>query len=171
MDVYKPRSLRNTGYAVYVQPGKELALHGIWLSGLIYIGHAYRPERRGPLIDRYSGSCSFRRTLGALLKEELGLTAVPSGRGRTNRDFVNYCFTFDSEMRLTRWIEENLDVAPEALGDDLGLGDKRGAIHSKEPVLCLAGWQNPHLAKLQALRRICADEARAAKAKGRTSKP
>ncbi|MDO8588062.1 MAG: hypothetical protein Q7T82_13635 [Armatimonadota bacterium] len=157
------------GYAVYVRSGKDLTAHGILLSGLIYIGEARRMERRGPLQDHYSGSCSFRRTLGALLKEELGLRPVPSGTGKTNRDCINYCFTFDDEMKLTDWIEQNLEVRPLPLGDNRGgtrsnRAGKRDAIRSMQPALCLTGWRNPYVTTLRALRRACADQARAAKA-------
>ena len=156
-----------SGYAVYVRSGSDLTAHGILLSGLIYIGEAKRTERRGPLQDQYSGSCSLRRTIGALLKEELDLRAVPSGSGRTKRDFMNYCFTFDDEMKLTDWIEQNLEIRPLPLGDNRGgtrsnRAGKRDAIRTMQPVLCLTGWRNPYASRLRALRRTCADEAHAA---------
>ena len=169
MDTMRVRSTSPSGYAVYVRSGQELTAHGILLSGLIYIGESKRRERRGPLQDQYSGSCSLRRTLGALLKEELGLRAVPSGNGRTERDFINYGFTDDDEMKLTDWIEQNLEVRPLPLGDDRGVtrsnrAPKRDAIRAMQPTLCITGWPNPYVTSLRALRRICANEARAAKA-------
>lgn len=156
------------GYAIHVRPGKELTIHDIPLNGLIYIGEADRIDRRGPLQDKYSGSCSFRRTLGALLKEQLNLRAVPSGTGNTNRDCINYCFAQEDEMKLTNWIQENLEVSPFPLGNTWGRPrdriSKREAIRETRPALCLTAWSNPYMKELQALRKVCADEARAANA-------
>ncbi len=60
-----------------------------------------------------TGRSTLRRTLGALLKEELALMAKPRpSRGEPKAiNFTNYDFEPDSNTRLSEWMSRNLEVS------------------------------------------------------------
>lgn len=106
-----------------------------------------------------TGWSTVRRSLGAILKADLKLSARPRGKGISRRDFTNYRFDPDGESRLTDWMQAHLRVCTWATQ------------HYKEleavlkprlcPLLNLEAW-NPQNAAIRALRKTCADEAREA---------
>jgi len=55
-----------------------------------------------------TGSSTLRRSLGAILREQLKLQVVPKGLHPGVRDFK---FIHESEMSLTKWMVENLSVS------------------------------------------------------------
>jgi hypothetical protein len=72
------------------------------------------------LSTKRTGSSTLRRTLGALLREELDLVPIPrSLTEETSRSFRNYKFQPDGEDRLTKWMQRHLLIsfweAPQTL--------------------------------------------------------
>lgn len=131
-------------------------------SGPTYIGQAADGLRRR--IEKVhagdTGRSTLRRTLGALLKEQLGLDARP----RPSKDepkavnFTNYVFELGGDERLTTWMTEHLSVSFLVCLDTKGPKDASIAEH--EPPLNITGWQNPFAPEIRAARSACAREAR-----------
>lgn len=114
--------------------------------------------------SKRTGFSTARRSLGAILKKHLRLTALPRGKGATNQDFYCYHFQKEGEERLTRWMLQRLQVSVLPwTGDPREI--KKKLIAKAEPLLNLQNWQNPHGQKIRELRAQCADEARQRSAK------
>ena len=132
----------------------------------VYVGISADLARRGDEDHFRSGGSGFstlRRSLGALLKDELKLTAQPRSPGPSEQNFRCYRFDDPGEQRLTDWMRRHLRVAvaphpaPEQVEAEL--------IALAQPPLNLTGWPNPHAKELKALRKLCADEARRTRSK------
>ena len=108
-----------------------------------------------------SGFSSLRRSLGALLREELDLAARPRGRTAEDKNYRCYRFDEEGEQRLSEWMGRNLRVAIVEHADAEDAEDAENALITlARPPLNLAGWANPHAPVIRSLGRICADEAR-----------
>ena len=109
-----------------------------------------------------SGFSTFRRSLGALLKEELELSAIPRGKSRSEKDVTNFRFEGNGEERLTTWMKNNLKYGFfEVVQADVRKQERK-LITDYLPPLNLQGLsedQNPHKASIMNLRRKCRDEA------------
>jgi len=105
-----------------------------------------------------TGFSTIRRTLGALLKERLGLVARPRGQGKTKQDFYCYRFELDGEDRLTDWMTGNIHVAVQPISDYISA--ERELTATAQPPLNLTGWANPDASEIKRRRKVCADEAR-----------
>jgi hypothetical protein len=81
---------------------------------LIYIGIAKESLRDRDLKQHFrngqTGRSTLRRSIGAILKSNLKLTAIPRGLKTDSKRFLNYKFKEADEDRLTRWMTENLEV-------------------------------------------------------------
>jgi hypothetical protein len=126
----------------------------------IYVGMSSNLTQRGDETHFRSGESGFstlRRSLGALVKEELRLSAQPRGTGSSPQNYRCYRFDDVGEERLTDWMRDHLRVGiapienPETVEGEL--------IALAEPPLNLTRWPNPHRAVIKALRKACADEA------------
>ena len=105
-----------------------------------------------------SGFSTVRRSIGAILKQQLVLTACPRGRGKSATNFTNYCFDPQGEARLSDWMQTNLKISVHADGNYAAV--ERNLISGLKPILNLTGWPNPNRREIAALRKACADEAR-----------
>jgi hypothetical protein len=132
-------------------------------GGLIYCGMSADLAVREFDTHFNSGKTGFstvRRSLGAILKAELKLTARPRGTGMSKSNFTNYRFDPTGEARLTDWMQAHLRVRTWATRHYEAL---EAVLKPRlRPLLNLEAW-NPHNAAIRALRKICADEARAAR--------
>lgn len=114
-----------------------------------------------------TGSSTLRRSLGAILKDKLRLTAIPRGNGKTEKDCINYKFTEVGEETLTQWMLNNLDIGFWAFNEDLvgevTLRDIEGQLLEKLGLPLDLDQRtrrnNPNADKLMALRLICRLEA------------
>jgi hypothetical protein len=83
-------------------------------AGAAYVGKAQDGFRRRLLREHSgdTGRSTLRRTLGALLKDELELRARPrASRGEPKPiNFTNYDFDPDGNARLSDWMSANLEV-------------------------------------------------------------
>ena len=104
-----------------------------------------------------SGFSTLRRSLGAILKEKLELTAYPRSPGSSKTNVRNYIFNDDGEERLTIWMITNLEVGVFPVKDYKDI-EKR-LINELKPLLNLTHWENPHRDYIKKLRKVCADEA------------
>jgi hypothetical protein len=99
-----------------------------------------------------------RRSLGALLRDELSLKPRPRGTGTSKTNYTNYRFDEEGERRLTDWMREHLRVAvfvssspPEVEAELIAVA---------HPPLNLTGWPNSERAEIKRARKQCADAAR-----------
>lgn len=150
--------------------------------GLLFVGSTRDLAARKLSRDFASGKTSssfLRRSVGALLRDELQLQPVPRDpcrprRRRTNpahryrslqsAPFVNYRFDDDGEERLSRWMQENLRVGiypiprPAATSFDL--------VEIACPPLNLRS-KNPLGATVRSAHKTCVEAAREAAASSR----
>jgi hypothetical protein len=105
-----------------------------------------------------SGFSTLRRSLGALLKDELHLRAQPRGTGASSTNYRNYRFDDAGEAVLSGWMREHLLVAVHPCADPDG--NETDLIALACPPLNLTKWANPHAAEIKALRKACVAEAK-----------
>lgn len=147
-------------YAAYLRVKTALGPLNPGMNVVLYLGTSEDLARRGiqqHLHPDRTGSSTLRRTLGAVLKRELRLKAVPRGKGNNQRDFQNYSFAPPGGARLTAWMKAKLEFGFCAGSDVARLEEQ--LIQRLEPVLNLQGWENPHRPFLSALRKECETEA------------
>ncbi len=148
-------------YAWFLQNGVILPGFTVPSDRLIYVGSSSSLAQRQyetHFNSRQTGFSTIRRTLGALLKEELQLTTRPRGRGKTPQDFYCYRFEPDGEERLTTWMQETIQVGICPTGSYEAVEDE--LISTALPLLNLKGSANPDAREIKRLRKVCADEAR-----------
>ena len=137
---------------------------------LIYIGKAKQSLDKRVLQEEFrtgkTGQATLRRSLGALLRIELGLKPIP--RSRTEESASrnrNYKFSVGGETSLTKWMRENLALSyHEYAGGHTGLKALEEKLISLTiPVLNLKdNPRNPCKAELSAARATCVRLARKA---------
>ena len=98
-------------YAYFLNSRKDLGMFGK-RGEVIYVGLAEKSlYGRDILIHLTSGKTgwsSLRRSLGAILKEELGLIAVKRDLNGSKLRADKYKFTEEGEDNLTQWMYTNL---------------------------------------------------------------
>ena len=139
---------------------------------IIYIGKSDSSIKkrlyRSHFNDKKTGSSTVRRSLGAILKEDLELEPIP--RSVKEKKFRDYAFIYEGEVRLTNWMVNNLSVSfydyPHGKKQINDLETK--IIKRLIPVLNLKKnvSLNPHLSELEELRAKCKDIARIKYVKG-----
>jgi hypothetical protein len=146
-------------YAIFAAPDIILPLEDIAAERPLYVGMTESSlEVRDHFGRKTSGFSTIRRSLGALLRESLDLSAIPRAPGPSKTNAVNFRFAEDGESRLSDWMRQSLtwsfvatSTAPVRLEASL--------IAMLRPPLNLTGWPNPQRKYLTALRRACRDEA------------
>jgi hypothetical protein len=146
-------------YAVFACAGISQGLAGLHPQRLLYVGMTEASlELRNHFDHGNSGFSTLRRSLGAILRDELGLCAIPRGPGASRTNVTNYRFAEEGEGRLSDWMRASLEWSFVALADDVP-GSEAALIAALRPPLNLTGWPNPHRTHVMALRRQCRDEA------------
>lgn len=146
-------------YAIWLIDADDLPPIAVGTNRLLYVGMTeHGLDARNHFHHDHSGFSTLRRSLGAVLKEELGLKALPRGPGASKSNVRNYRFDDDGERALTRWMNGALNVSQVALDIDVAVLEKE-LIRSMEPPLNLTGWPNPQRALLKKLRASCKEEA------------
>ena len=151
-------------YAIYLKEGSSLEGINIEHDKPIYIGSTSNLAERAlehHLNSDSTGFSTVRRTIGAMMKSEFQLRAIPRRSGPANSNFVNYKFFPAGENLLTRWMQENIEIGfcPIFELDDCKIIEKE-LIKTFHPALNLTGWKNTYRPRIELLRKACADEAR-----------
>lgn len=148
-------------YAWFLTPQCSIPGLAPGVDQTVYVGRSASLSRRA--IDNHlnsdsTGFSTLRRSLGALLKQKLQLSALPRSTGSSESNVC--CYRFDSvgEHRLTEWMHRHLLVSVCAV-ENPKLQEK-AVIRLLCPPLNLTGWANPAKAGIKRLRKICKDEAR-----------
>ena len=154
-------SSQNTGiYGIFAKSLDCLPGVAIPQTGIIYVGMTEDSlDTRNHFLAKSSGFHSPRRSLGAILKRELELQAVPRAPGPSPKNYDCYSFAEDGETRLSDWMSQNLDYAIVELDGDLR-GVEIATIGAMRPPLNLTGWANPQMRHIKDLRKICKSEAK-----------
>ncbi len=146
-------------YALFADaPGALLPVR-LGPENLVYVGMAaHGQDARSHFLHEHSGLSTLRRSLGAILKEQLGLVAVPRSPGPSKANIVAYRFAGDGEAALTTWMQEHLRLSVEPVRDNIRIVE-RDLIARMKPPLCLSGWPNPQGRAIQIMRGACKLEA------------
>lgn len=148
-------------YGVFLKAPEDLKGFSKNPDGLIYI--KWSPDLSKRVCEHHFNSektrtSTLRKSIGAILKEEFGLTAIPRSSGPSKTNVTNYKFLPEGEGKLTNWMTDNLEIGICSLGDYESI--KKELISLLMPPLNLTGWDNPYQREIRALRKKCADEAR-----------
>lgn len=107
-----------------------------------------------------TGSSTVRRSLAALLVHELGLVAVPRNLIKPDGS-ANFGLDSDSEVRLSNWMEQRLELATWTKPEGAVLDEiESSVVRQLHPPLNLDKVGEPR-ARLRAARKHMADTARA----------
>jgi hypothetical protein len=148
-------------YAYFVIDHGALPTIQIDPTGILYVGMtASSLDTRCHFNHSHSGFSTFRRSLGAILKQTLDLRAQPRSPGQSSSNTQNFRFDEAGEARLTEWMRDNLCYAHVAINKDVETVEA-DLIRSLVPPLNLKGWRNPQKPLIQEFRRACVREARA----------
>jgi hypothetical protein len=102
-----PRSERSGVYAFFLTSSTTFCGIRLHASGLLYVGMTESSlDVRNHFTHERSGFSSLRRTLGAVLKQQLGLQAIPRGPGCSKTNIDNYRFSDSGERKLSKWMNE-----------------------------------------------------------------
>tara|TARA_B100001971_G_C18189484_1_gene537724 strand:- start:184 stop:1338 length:1155 start_codon:yes stop_codon:yes gene_type:complete len=78
---------------------------------LLYLGITERGIKNREINEHLktgkTGKSSFRRSVGAILKKDLNLSAIPRSKTAEKKYAANYKFDESGEERLTKWIKNN----------------------------------------------------------------
>lgn len=158
-------------YGIFLMPGKIIKIMDILPDALLlYIGiskNLYRRDFKQHFTVGRTGSSSFRRALGAVLKSELILTSIPRGVEQDEHRYSKYRFSEESEVILSNWMKENLIIGYWCAPLTWSIKDLRVAefdLTTKyKPVLDRDPRTrrfNPYAPFIDTLAAICIDEAK-----------
>ncbi len=156
-----PRRTARCIFAVYLAAGCHLPGISVSDDGLLFIG---KSETGMPARDHFvppgsdSGTSPIRRSLGALLRDELDLTARPGSLDVDGKGVSSFRFSQSGEARLTDWIKASLLVSRLPVSGDVSSAESLLVRHF-EPPLNITNWNNPQRSHIMNMRRICAEEA------------
>jgi hypothetical protein len=146
-------------YAYFIDHPDDLPPISVPANGLLYIGMTDSSlDARCHFEHAHSGFSTFRRSLAAILKEQLRLRALPRAPGASRTNVLNYRFDADGEVRLTEWMRRNLTYSYREIADNIAAAEKVET-RSACPPLNLVGWKNDQRNKIKRLRALCVAEA------------
>jgi hypothetical protein len=168
--------LRNSFPSLPAKPGLY-AIHGsrdAWVAlGLgdpipnlpLYVGKAedslVARDIRTHFEDGRTGSSTVRRSLAALLCDDLNLSAMPRNPAQPGY-FPNYALSDADDMKLTHWMRERLELAVWVWDRSRTLRKIESDVLSRlNPPINIAGVDHRWKAHLRHRRRLMADQARA----------
>jgi len=130
----------------------------------LYIGKAERSLSGRDIGQHFSdgktGSSTVRRSIAALLHDDLGLRGIPRNPSRP-ADFDRYGMSPDHDATLTAWMRGHLRIATWATTEPVVLADReREMVRSFEPPLNLTIARTKWSADISAKRARMAEEAR-----------
>jgi hypothetical protein len=147
-------------YALFIDNPGALPTLAVGTERLLYIGMTADVAGNRNHFDYVdSGGSSPRRSLGALLREQLHLEVLP----RSDGNCTNYRFSKKGEAALTDWMRRNLSMSHVPLdpGNAVIEQTEKQLIAYLKPPLNLSGFPGGDARKrLKQLRTACADEAR-----------
>jgi len=147
-------------YAIYLRPDSSGLSFCTAGPEPVYLGISEDLAQRGPDNHFRSGQTGFstlRRSIGALLLDQLRLVPCPRATGWATTNFRNYRFDHQGERRLSEWMETNLLVAARPIRDPERVEGR--LVNFTHPPLNLKGWKNPNADRIRAARNLCVELA------------
>jgi hypothetical protein len=179
------KSLRSTKRKIkdHIAYPSQPGIYGFFLSAnskldkfgnpgqLIYVGIAKTSLKQRDLNQHFksgkSGSSTLRRSIGAVLKVKFKFKSIPRGGTNDSKRFENYKFSIICEDKLSKWMDDNLEVGYWTAGPTIDYKKLRNlemeVIKQLLPTLDLdkrTSYLNPLAGELISLRNICRDEAK-----------
>lgn len=147
-------------YAYFLTEGASLGDIETRPDRLLYVGMTEDGlDVRNHFGKQSSGFSTFRRSLGAILKDQLDLSAMPRSQGPSKTNSLNYAFAGNGEASLSKWMEGNLLASFVSVqSSDISQLEK-ALITQMEPPLNLTDWKNPQRNRIKELRARCVTEA------------
>lgn len=136
---------------------------------LLYVGKTESSQQNHcadeHLTSGQTGRSTLRRSLGALLREQLNLRPHPrSDSEKGTKRFTNYKFDAAGEERLTGWMKEHLSLGycemRELTIAQLGAREKNLIRSAKPPLNIKDNSESPYRAELKSARSHCVSLAR-----------
>ncbi|MEM5516722.1 GIY-YIG nuclease family protein [Henriciella sp. AS95] len=149
-------------YAIFLKSSSQLPGIDVPRDGLLYIG---KTEKGFSARDHFqpscghSGHCTARRSLGALLSEQLDLKPKPRSRRSIYSRKSHFRFDAAGEKRLSEWMQGQLYIARVPFEGNVSAAEAM-LIEGLRPPLNLTIWDNPQAGLVKRLRRQCSDQAR-----------
>jgi hypothetical protein len=144
-------------FAVFITSPHRLPAIEVDTSGLLFIGMSKSNLRsRIRSTHRQSAVSTLRRSLGALLKQPIGLRAIPPEPPALAVNRHHY--QFSEEAQLDEWMDNCLTYGFCLIARQVRTMEK-ALIKRLQPPLNLISWNNPQAEKVKALRDICRREA------------
>jgi hypothetical protein len=158
-------------YAFYYE-GQSQIYNGIAFrsGGLLYIGKTESSQKSRDANTHFksgkTGSSTVRRSLGAVLRQSLGLNPIPRNATDYSKGrFSPYKFDVESEVRLTQWMKAHVSMSFfefNASPDQIDALETE-LINKLEPALNIEKNQwGLYREKMQKLRKSCAEIAQTA---------
>ena len=149
-------------YAIFAKKLNCLPEITLPSSGVVYIGISGKLELRNHFEVKHSGFSTIRRSIGAILKDEMNLSAEPRAGGESERNYKNFRFADNGEKRLSLWMQSNLEYSIVELEGDLSELRKieNCLISENELPLNLTKYKNCQKRHIQDLRNLCKEEAK-----------
>lgn len=146
-------------YAFFIDNTFHLLPVKIPDNGLVHVGMTEdNLDARNHFFHASSGFSTLRRSLGAILKTQLSLQAIPRGTGDSFTNCRNYKFTPEGEERLSEWMKQHLTCSYFATGESVDLLEV-DVIRTLMPPLNLTHWKNKQAPFIKKLRKECVREA------------
>ena len=127
---------------------------------IIYIGKSEKSQKSRDAQTHFksgkTGSSTLRRSLGAILREDLDLQPIP--RSKTESRMRDYKFIEESEKQLTEWMIENLSISFFEIDEGKRIIRKSEIfiIQELRPILNIThNSSNPYVGMLKELRAKC----------------
>lgn len=152
-------------YAIYGDPDAIDALGLGTVTRPLYVGKAERSlvgrDMRTHFATGKTGSSTVRRTVAALLRDQLELHAVPRNLAKPDGS-ANYAVEAEGDGRLTSWMQRHLSLAFWRRPDDVVLDEVETLVlEALRPPLNLAKMGTSGDKRVKAARAAMAAEARA----------
>ena len=157
-------------YAFFVDSTNDLGKFG-QPDQIIYVGISEKNinirDTESHLKTGQTGWSTLRRSLGAILKSKLNLTAQKRDKNPKKLRADKYKFDEPGEKKLTKWMEDNLRLGywstTNPMGRDKLRDEEEQVILQLKPTLDLdrrTKKYNPLAEELDSLRKICRDEVK-----------
>lgn len=136
---------------------------------LLYVGKTESSQQSHcadeHLASGQTGRSTLRRSLGALLRQQLSLRPRPrSDSEKGTKRFTNYKFDATGEERLTAWMKDHLSLGffelPDLTIAQLGARENNLIKSAKPPLNIKDNPESPYRAELKSARSHCAALAR-----------
>lgn len=139
-------------------------------GALLYLGKTESSQRNRDagehLTNGQTGRSTLRRSLGALLREQLNLMPQPRSDSEKNKKkrFTNFKFDAVGEERLTTWMKQHLSLGfcklPDLTIPQLEACEKKLIKSARPPLNIDDNPESPYRAELKSARKYCAGLAR-----------